>query len=110
VFAFDIPTLDFDPKACVKLRPLRLEGEELKTPCAIPLKQFEARTTFHRKIVASVLKDFPEVKVFDPAKYLCDKDYCWAMKDGRMLYRDDNHVSLGGGAYLAPHFMDDALK
>jgi peptidoglycan/LPS O-acetylase OafA/YrhL len=110
VFAFDIPILDFDPKACVKLRPLQLEGQELKSPCAIPLKRFEARTAFYRKIVGSVLKDFPDVKVFDPAKYLCDKSYCEAMKDGRMLYRDDNHVSLAGGEYLGPHFIDDALK
>jgi peptidoglycan/LPS O-acetylase OafA/YrhL len=110
VFAYDIPTLDFDPKVCVKLRPLRLEGEELRTPCAMPRQQFEARAAFGRKIVAAVLKDFPEVKIFDPAKYLCDKAYCWAMKDDRMLYRDDNHLSLRGAAYVGLHFMDDVLK
>jgi hypothetical protein len=32
------------------------------------------------------------------------------MKDGKMLYRDDNHVSLAGGEYLGPHFAEDALK
>jgi peptidoglycan/LPS O-acetylase OafA/YrhL len=110
IFAFDVPGLDFDPKGCVNLRPLRLASEDTRATCAIPRSQFEARTAFFRSIVGPILKDFPKVRVFDPSRYLCDKEYCWAMKDGKMLYRDDNHVSLGGARTLAGPFAADALN
>jgi hypothetical protein len=109
VFVFDIPALDFDPKGCVELRPLRLAGEEIRATCGIPRSQFEARTAVFRTVVGPILKDFPRVRVFDPSRYLCDKEHCWAMKDGKMLYRDDNHVSLGGARALAAPFAADIL-
>lgn len=110
VFAYDIPTLDFDPKTCVKLRPLHLANRDVRSTCAIPRREFEARAAFLRTAVGPVLNDFPEVRVFDPSRYLCDKEYCWAMKDGKMLYRDDNHVSLGGARELAGPFAADTFK
>jgi hypothetical protein len=42
------------------------------------------------------------VTIFDPAAFLCDKDYCWAGKDGKMLYVDEHHLSGFGVALLAP--------
>jgi hypothetical protein len=48
-----------------------------------------------------VLKDFPAVQVFDAAAQLCDAKWCWAMKDGKMLYRDDVHLSSDGSRYIA---------
>ena len=47
------------------------------------------------------LEDFPKFKVFDSAAELCDEQYCWAMKDGKILYRDDVHLSIQGSEYLA---------
>jgi hypothetical protein len=35
---------------------------------------------------------------------LCDKDYCWAIKEDKMLYRDDNHLNEEGAIYLGDYF------
>jgi hypothetical protein len=53
-------------------------------------------------VVFEVAKAYPNVTIFDPAAFLCDKDYCWAGKDGKMLYVDEHHLSGFGVALLAP--------
>ncbi|MBI1761769.1 MAG: acyltransferase [Acidobacteria bacterium] len=100
IFVIDNPELPFNPKSCVDSRPIRLTRRILK-PCAFPYKDYEERNNRYRALVAEVLKDYPQVKVFDAAKYLCDNALCWAMKDGKMLYRDPDHLSIDGSKYLA---------
>ena len=53
----------------------------------------------------SVLSEFPSVRVFDAAARLCDERYCWAEKNGTLLYRDANHLSLDGSRYLAEELV-----
>lgn len=101
IFYLDGPELDFDPKSCVDMRPVRLTSREVKSPCAVPRKEFEDRNAEYRSQVFSVLKDFPEVQVFDAAKTLCDEKFCWAVLGGKMLYRDDDHLSVDGSELLA---------
>ena len=100
IFVLDNAELGFNPKSCVKSRPLVLENNT-KQICAIPRKDFDARSREYRDLVLSVLKDYPSVEVFDAADQLCDQQWCWAIKDGNMLYRDDDHLSLDGAKLLA---------
>lgn len=101
VFVLDNPELGFDPKSCVDSRPWRLTSQQVRQPCAVPRKDFDERNQKYRELVAAVLKDYPTVKVFDAAAQLCDTEWCWAMKDGQMLYRDDDHLSLDGARLMA---------
>ena len=39
-----------------------------------------------------------------PLPYLCDDEYCYGSKDGRLLYFDDNHLSEYGNKLLVPMF------
>lgn len=104
VFILDNPELGFYPSSCIDARPLRL-FTRVRQPCAIPYKDFDERNRKYRELVASVLKDYPAVKAFDAAAPLCDKQWCWAMKDGQMLYRDDDHLSLSGAQMMATRLM-----
>ncbi|OLP05024.1 acyltransferase family protein [Rhodoferax antarcticus] len=101
VFVLDVPELGFDPRSCVDIRPLRLTTRQIRQPCAVSRKDFDARNHEYREIVFSVLRDYPTVKIFDAAAELCDDKWCWAMKDGNMLYRDDDHLSVQGSEYIA---------
>jgi hypothetical protein len=47
-----------------------------------------------------VIKDFPGVKLWDPTDVFCDKSYCWAIKEGKSLYRDGDHLNENGSMYL----------
>ncbi|MEO7793560.1 MAG: SGNH hydrolase domain-containing protein, partial [Thermoanaerobaculia bacterium] len=40
----------------------------------------------------------------DAPSYLCDAELCWAMRDGRLLYRDRDHLSTDGSLYLGQKF------
>jgi len=103
IFVLDVPDLEFNPRACLN-RPWRLIGESLaKEPCAVPRSQVNARRQKYLEIVQSVLTKFPNVKVLDPIPAFCDENYCWAVKENKMLYIDEHHLSIEGARYFGKH-------
>ena len=46
------------------------------------------------------LKTGPDLRVIDPAKVLCDDTICPWVRDGKLQYFDENHVSLSGAARI----------
>lgn len=102
VFVMDVPEIGFAPKACIGLQ-LGLTSK--KSPCAISRADFEGRDKSYRKLMYDVVEEFPSVKVVDPEHAFCDSYYCWALKDGKLLYRDDDHLSVEGSQYLANELM-----
>ncbi|MEI6746334.1 MAG: acyltransferase family protein [Methylococcaceae bacterium] len=103
IFVLDTPDIEFRPTACEK-RPWRLSGDLVKFPCAIKRSQVDERRQKYLEIVFSILKEFPEVNVWDTLPTFCDAEYCWAMKDGEILYRDSDHLNVAGSFYLAKQF------
>ena len=106
IFLIDYPEMGFDPQTCINTRPLKLFNKPLKYPCAVPLADYEQRSKAYRQIVAKVLKNFPEVQVVDIPAKLCDQQWCWAEKDGKMLYSDNNHPSVLGGQYIVKDVIE----
>ena len=106
VFVLDIPELEFEPISCLN-RPWRLNGKSTRTPCAVPRAQVDSRRAKYLEIVTSVLKNFPNVKVLDPLPAFCDENYCWAIKNDKMLYRDTHHLSESGSIYLGEYFKGE---
>jgi peptidoglycan/LPS O-acetylase OafA/YrhL len=104
IFVIDNPHIDFDPRSCLKGRPIRLHSKP-RVPCAIPRSQFDREAQAYRDVVLSVLHDYPKVKVFDSAAYLCDERWCWASKDGLPLYEDSNHLGLAGSRLIAKELV-----
>ena len=101
IFVIDNPELGFDPKSCIDARPLSF-SRNIKSVCAIPRSVYDERTHKYRAAVMSMVKtDYPSVIVLDAAAQFCDAGWCWAMKDGKMLYRDDDHLSLAGARMVA---------
>lgn len=47
----------------------------------------------------------PEVRVVDPKDWLCDRDFCYAVKDGEALYFDDNHLSVAGALVVGRQLL-----
>lgn len=45
-----------------------------------------------------------DVVVFDPTGSLCDGNECSPVKDGRVIYRDDGHLTASFAATFAPQF------
>ncbi|MBS7327983.1 MAG: acyltransferase [Oxalobacter sp.] len=65
----------------------------------------ESIAIYNRQI-STVAEEFPNVHIIDLAKYLCDEHKCYAVKDGKILYKDGDHLSNDGSLYVAPYLME----
>ena len=45
------------------------------------------------------MRDYPEVKLFDSAAYLCDSLRCYAKINGKVLYTYSHHLNLEGSRF-----------
>ncbi len=102
IFVLDTPFLGFSPYACIE-RPFRLTGDSVKKPCAVSRPYVDNRRKQYLIATMEVLKKFPNVLIWDTISALCDENYCWAEKDGKILYHDDNHLNTVGAIYLSNH-------
>lgn len=96
IFLHMAPELGFSPRRCVE-RPFanREDGR-----CATARPEVDAWQRGYRASVAAVLKDFPEVRSFDPNSLLCDDSLCRALREGQLLYRDDDHLNAFGASLV----------
>ncbi len=90
----------FDPRTdCIarRFRPPK------RTVCAEPREEWLAHggDARLRAAIEGVLDEFPQVRRFDLASAICDEEHCWTMKDGKLLYRDTNHLSNDGSDLVA---------
>lgn len=102
IFVIDIPALGFNPSNCTK-RPWRISGELIKTPCALLSADIYSKAQEYNQPIMKVLAEFPQVQIWNPTNAFCDKAYCWAMKEGKILYRDENHLNEAGSLYLGKY-------
>ncbi|MDP3562473.1 MAG: acyltransferase family protein [Legionellaceae bacterium] len=99
LFILDVPELGFDPRSCLDSRPVVLTSKK-REPCAVSREKYESRTKKYKTMVHSILKDFPNVMVYDPVEDMCDNKQCWGMKNEKILYRDIDHLSNEGSVFL----------
>ena len=74
--------------------------------CYVSRESYDKRTEQYKELVNRVLKDYPEVHVFDPTKYFCNIDVCKGfLPEFGYLYRDVDHLSFPGSIYYADRFL-----
>ena len=100
----DVPILSFDPRACIKRAGIVATGT--RTPCALPRAEVDQQSPQNEAHVAALHRDFPSVERFRTRQLMCDDKLCWAMKDGNLLYRDNNHLSYEGDLYIGEKFAE----
>lgn len=109
VFVIDNPELGFDPLSCIQLRPFQLSNQT-RVPCAVSRSVVDARNLEYRKLLESIGNDFPSVGFIDMQAALCDEKYCWAFKDGTLLYMDGDHLNKNGVDLVARHFSKELFR
>jgi hypothetical protein len=98
----DVPALDFEPRQC--LRRVAIPTSTTRIPCAIDRRAFDRDTAPHRSALATLRARLPELRVFEAWKVLCDDARCWALRDGKLLYRDKDHLSVDGDLLVGEAF------
>jgi peptidoglycan/LPS O-acetylase OafA/YrhL len=103
VLVLPVPALDFRPRSCAPVRPVdSLLPARSADSCSVPRQSVETRHANSRSIVARVVRELadPRVHVVDPMDALCDARACHAVIDGKLMYRDDNHLTVEGSRYV----------
>lgn len=111
VFAFDVPELgiDFGCSNMPKKRSIGsfdlgdiFDDHAFYQKCFVTRERYNDRVYAYKQLVYSVLIDFPQVKLFDPAEYFCNLKKCKGYDETfGFLYRDFDHLSDSGSRYFA---------
>jgi peptidoglycan/LPS O-acetylase OafA/YrhL len=111
-YVIDNPELGFPPEKTCLPRPFNIcpQNNYLQNNCRITLESYLKRASEYRNIVYSLAKNYKNVVVLDPINVFCDEKYCYAMKNGKLLYRDDDHLSLDGSFELAKFLIDKIVS
>lgn len=102
IFVKNNPSLGFDPRTCVR----RLFSGESDSNCSESRVVFDSSDKKYGEVIDSVLGKYTQVKLFELSKILCDSENCYAMRDGKMLYRDTYHLSIDGSEYVGSFLYD----
>ena len=104
IFMGDVPRLDFDPRSCIKRAGVA--SSATRVPCAIARSDWDEQIGKHEIVVAELAKEFPQIQWFDAAPAFCDERQCHAMLDGRLMYRDNNHLSYEADLLVGRRFAE----
>ena len=99
----DVPTgSEFDPSAAARLAHVR-GVESIGARMGISRQAYEAQLAVSRPIFERLARS-PAVRVFPVIDHLCDQTFCSGWREGRALYRDDDHISETGALLLSEVF------
>jgi peptidoglycan/LPS O-acetylase OafA/YrhL len=96
VLILDTPNLNFNIQRCVFDPVIPLGRPRTPPPCALDRRDLEARNAPYDTVMTQLAAGHPGLKVFDPRSVLCDNSACSAVRDGRSLYFDSDHLSSRG--------------
>lgn len=104
-YLMENPELGFSPKNCM-IRPFDL----FPNNCKLTLDSYLNRSGEYRDFVYSLSKKYENINILDPKDMYCDDKYCYAIKDNKMLYADDDHHSLDGSLEQAKYLMKSVIN
>ena len=90
----DVPLLPADFITCAVRR-----GPDA---CALPRPEVERRVSTTDAALTRIAAGKPDVLLWSPLDALCPEGRCPSVIDGRLLYRNRNHLTVDGSGRLAP--------
>ncbi|MCB1932395.1 acyltransferase family protein [Accumulibacter sp.] len=91
------PQLLYSAPQCVALRGA--------AHCNVPRARNEFMLSDSTEALAEVISRHPNTRLIEPVDFFCDAQTCLAVRDGRILYYDDDHITTAAahdlGRYLA---------
>lgn len=93
VFVTQVPELDFSPERCTR--------SLFSDRCWIERDDYIARQKAYRGVIEELSKEH-SFDVVETGDLFCDKDRCNAVKNGQLLYTDDNHIGVEASMLLKP--------
>ena len=61
----------------------------------------------YNNAVKNISKKYNNVRYLELSELFCKSDKCFAGRNGKILYMDDNHLSQNGSIYIAPYIYNE---
>jgi peptidoglycan/LPS O-acetylase OafA/YrhL len=97
IYLMDVPVLNIEPRFC--LPSSKQTDQEGILACRLAKKVFTKQSSNIHAAIADLL-DKKTVPYIELAKPLCDDEYCYGRDETRLLYVDDNHLSIRGALFV----------
>jgi len=104
-YLIENPELGFSPKNCME-RPFNL----FPSGCKLTYEDYINRAGEYRDRVKKISSEYPNIIMLDTKDIYCDTKYCYAIREKKMLYADDDHHSIDGSRVQAKYFKDIIFK
>lgn len=96
------PEIGDDVSNMMAKSALYKRGDDLNMLLAPTIAEYEARQKSSNAFLQMLSNEY-DLKIYWPHQELCDEKYCPVLdREGRPLYRDDDHLSLYGAEKLEP--------
>ena len=99
----DVPMFPFDPEQCKYSRRFRQSIN-----CTEDKAVFDHQHETYYPALQAVERSHPNVKLLNTAEYLCAAGVCSMASNGKLLYRDRNHLNMIGSRYVARKIVEDS--
>jgi peptidoglycan/LPS O-acetylase OafA/YrhL len=99
------PIFPSGPESC-KFERTRAPWGTTQIICSMTLAEYHAQTALYSGMFESIARRHPEVTILKSEYVFCDKQECRLARDGVLLYRDHDHLSLQGDDVLAHVFVE----
>lgn len=73
--------------------------------CAEPRARIIGRSAAVDKAIDAIVASRPDVRIWSPIDALCPGHHCPAAIEGRLLYRNQGHLTRAGASRLAPSLL-----
>ena len=73
-------------------------------------KQYAARMGHYRQQMEKLSAHNPGLVLLDPEPLFCNKTTCYGIRNGQLLYSDDDHLSVAGSKYVASELSSLVFK
>jgi peptidoglycan/LPS O-acetylase OafA/YrhL len=101
-YFIQVPELGINAIDCIG-RPLSILNRKNNMPS---YSSYKDRMKGYRAIIARIKTETPELSVVDVEHLFCDSSNCYGMMDGKLLYADNNHLSVFGSRRVAPVIIE----
>ncbi|MBT8517354.1 acyltransferase [Polynucleobacter paneuropaeus] len=100
----DLPNFYFDPYGC------KFKVGSNPVLCALNESSLSAERDRTNEILNEVLTINPQLKLIDTYSQFCWDKLCFMAKDGKLLFRDKNHLNIYGSRFIGEFLAKNINK
>lgn len=103
-YLLENPELGFHPKNCMA-RPFDIFSND----CKMSYEEYFKRQNKYRTKTFELAKQYQNITILDVENLFCSGQFCYAMRDDKMLYADGDHHSIDGSIEQAKYLINQKL-